>query len=66
MLVCERRRFGPVGGASLIGADLTCADLAGASLVGADLSGVDMSGASLMGANLSRADLSDEYPPRLS
>ena len=51
MLVCERRRFGPVGGASLIGADL---------------SGVDMSGASLMGANLSRADLSDEYPPRLS
>jgi len=51
VLVCERRRFGSVGGADLTRADLT---------------GVDMSGASLMGANLSRADLSDEYPPRLS
>jgi uncharacterized protein YjbI with pentapeptide repeats len=37
VLVCERRRFGPVGGASLVGADLTRADLTGASLVGADL-----------------------------
>jgi uncharacterized protein YjbI with pentapeptide repeats len=38
VLVCERRRFGPVGGASLIGADLT-----GASLIGANLSRADLS-----------------------
>jgi len=38
VLVCERRRFGPVGGASLTRADLTGASLMGANLSRADLS----------------------------
>ena len=62
---CEKKRKTLMGadltGADLRGAYLMGADLMGAYLMGADLTGADLRGAYLMGADLMGADLRGAY-----